>query len=66
MSQTGLDKQKKNTYNFPDIVSTQVTLPILYICNDFVGLLTHCFHVKLGLVAVTFTDMLVQTAPGSM
>lgn len=54
------------TYNFPDIVTSQFTLPILYIFYDFVRLLAHCPHVQLGLITVTFTDMLVQTAPGTV
>lgn len=55
-----------NTYNFPDVVPLQVSLPVLYICYDFVRLPTHCSHVQLGLVAVTFTDVLVQAAPGTV
>lgn len=53
-------------YNFPDIVPSQVALPVLHISDDFVGLLTHRSHVQLGLVAVAFTDMLVQTAADSV
>lgn len=54
------------THHFPDIVPSQVTLPALHICYDFVSLLTHTSHVQLGLVAVTFTDMFVQTASGTV
>lgn len=54
----------KKTYNFPDILPSQVSLSVLHICDDFVGLLAHCFHVQFGLVAVTFTDVFVQTTSG--
>ncbi|TNN54258.1 hypothetical protein EYF80_035558 [Liparis tanakae] len=48
-------------------VDTQpVSLPVLYVRDDFVRLLAHRPHVQLGLVAVTFADVLVQAAPGSV
>lgn len=56
----------EDTYYFPDIVPSQVTLSVLHICDDFVGLLTHDSHVQVRLVAVTFTGMLVQSAPGTV
>lgn len=56
----------ETTYHFPDMVPSQVTLPALHICYDFVSLLTHSSHVQLGLVAVTFAGMFVQTASGTM
>lgn len=53
-------------YYFPDVAPPQIPLPVLHIGDDFVGLLAHLSHVQLRLVAVTFTDMLVQTAPRSV
>lgn len=58
--------QLKVIYYFPDIVSSQVSFPALHITDDFVSLLAHCCHVQLGFVAITLTDMVVQTTPGSM
>lgn len=56
----------ERTHHFPDIIPSQVPLPALHICYDFISLLTHGCHIQIGLVAVTFTDMFVQTASGAM